>query len=195
MLTEDRIKRTLASLRYRWYEDRPNIIGVRTSLDVPDVFNDFLCLQWKEAGVSKFKIYPFTTDPGVAYQKKLLNPKGCAVMQPGQYVDCYQIGYHKGREDHRALIQIGVIKVLRDKDLDGIAGNSGIIEVAGGQGCNIHGSQKAGTTKAIGPWSAGCQVHPIWKNKEEMMDIAEKFEVYTANKFTYTLITEKQLIS
>lgn len=115
-------------------------------------------------------------------------------MKPGQYVDCYSIGPHQNKPDHKALIQVGKITVIRDKDLDGIAGNSGT-EDTGLFGVNIHGAQKTGATKTVGPWSAGCNVFSTWKHKEELISVCEKFRVYTANKFTYTLITEKQLIS
>jgi len=50
-----------------------------------------------------------------------------------------------------------------------------------------------GITKNIGPWSAGCQVHASWANKEEMVTICEKFKQPTGNRFTYTLINEKDL--
>lgn len=188
----DSLKTALQKLNHKWYYDRPNIIGIRTALNVPDIFNDFLCLVYFDKGKEILKIYPITTEPGVYYQKKLLNPKGCAVIALGQYENAYSCGFHQNKTDHRALIQTGKITVLRDKDLDGIAGNSGTDE-SGYFGCNIHGAKKTGETKEIGPWSAGCQVHSNWANKEEMVSICEKFKDITGNKFTYTLIKESDL--
>lgn len=191
-LNIDTLKSALQKLNHKWPTDRPHLIGVRTNLNVPDVFNDFLCLVYPENGKEVLKVYPITTEPGVYYQKKLLNPKGCAVMAVGQYENAYSVGFHQNKIDHRALIQTGKITVIRDKDMDGTAGNSGTPDT-GFFGCNIHGARKTGRTETIGPWSAGCQVHAVWANKEEMMDVCDRFKELTGNKFTYTLITESDL--
>ena len=45
----EKLKSVIAKKNYIWYEDRPNIIAIRTKLQVPDVFNDVLCLVWKQA--------------------------------------------------------------------------------------------------------------------------------------------------
>jgi hypothetical protein len=241
-LTVDTLKNTLRNLNYRWYDDRPNIVGIRTTLQVPDVFNDFLCLvfrqpempadlspaakqkwlnQWaykgKDGGALKedgkigpntnfalkeytdtvgrdrLKIYVITTDPGTYYQTvRLLNSKGCAVVKPGQYSNCYQLGNHI-KSDHKALVQTGgKITVYRDNDRDGIAEDLGV-EESGFFGCNIHGAKKLTKTDKIGAWSAGCQVFEEWKNKEEFITICEQFKNVTGNKYSYTLITEKNL--
>lgn len=193
-LTIDILKSAIQKLNYKWFYDRPNIIGIRSTLNVPDVFNDLLCLVYFENGIEQLKIYPITTEPGVYYQKHLLNEKGCAVMQPGQYIDAYSLGLHQNKSTHKALIETGKINVLRDKDMNGIAGDSGTLD-SGYFGCNIHGANNNTTTEKIGPWSAGCQVHAVWSNKEEMISICEKFKELTHNKFTYTLLTEKELNS
>lgn len=242
ILTLDTIKKTVTSLGYKWYTDRPNIVGIRSTLQVPDIFNDFLCVtyyqptmppnlsviatqKWlnkhgfkgkdgkplKEDGVNgnntqhalakytqaksglKMNVYVITTEPGIYYQKKVLNPKGCAMIKPGQYENCYQLGTHI-KSDHKALIQTGgKITVWRDNDRDGIAENLGM-EDTGYFGCNIHGAQRIGKTAKIGAYSAGCQVFESWKEKEEFINICEQYRELTGNKFTYTLIEEKSLI-
>lgn len=205
-ITVDVLKRTLKKLNYVWYEDRPNIIGVRTKLDIPDVFNDLLAVVYKESGAEKMKVFCITADPGVFYQKNLLNSSGCAVIEPGQWVDAYSIGYHKGYDGtkinpktntpypaHRALILTGHIMIKRDADKDGVAGNNGAVMKGDGTGCNIHGALRADITRTIGPWSAGCQVFAAWKEKEAFIDICEKYRTLVHNKFTYTLIKEEQL--
>jgi len=125
-LTLETLKAAILKLNYKWFTDRPNLIGIRTTLNVPDVFNDILCLVYPENGKEVLKIYPITTDPGVYYQKNLLNTKGCAVMEPGQYEKAYAIGFHQNKTDHRALIQVGPINVARDNDKDGIAETEGM---------------------------------------------------------------------
>lgn len=192
-ITIDTLKKAIAKKGYKWFDNAPNIIGIRTNLQVPDVFNDVMCVVYKDGGVEKLFTATFTSEPGVAYQKKLLNPKGCWVMMPSQMVDAYTMGFHQGKADHRALRSTGKIFGLRDADLDGIAGNSGTPAWAEGSGigANVHGANKAGVTSKIGPWSAGCMVLNDWKKKEEMMNILDKF--YKGQKYTYTLITESDL--
>lgn len=202
----DTLKKTIAALNYKWFEDRPNIIGIRTKLLVPDAFNDLITVSYKENDQEKLKIYCITTEPGVFYQKTLLNSDGCAVVELGQWIDAYSIGFHKGYDGtkinpkteapypaHRALILTGHIMIRRDKDKDGIAGNSGIIVKGDGSGCNIHGAVRSDLTKQVGPWSAGCQVFAAWREKEEFIDICEKYRESIKNKFTYTLVGEDQL--
>lgn len=207
-ITIEALKATQKKLNHIWYEDRPNIIGIRTKLQVPDVFNDLIAIVYKEAGVEKMKVYCITTEPGVFYQKNLLNSRGCAIVEPGQWVDAYSLGFHKGYDGtkinpktetpylpHRALVLTGHIMIKRDADKDGIAGNSGKVESGDNTGCNIHGAMRTDATKTIGPWSAGCQVFAAWKEKEEFMDICEKYKKVVNNKFTYTLVKEEDLVN
>jgi hypothetical protein len=49
MITIQSLKDTIASLGYKWFEDQPNLIGIRTKLQVPDTFNDILCLVYKQS--------------------------------------------------------------------------------------------------------------------------------------------------
>jgi len=186
------LKSAIEKKGYTWYTDRPNIIGIRSALNVPDVFNDVLCISYPQNGQEVFKTYPITTDPGVHYQKKLLNSGGCAVLKCGQYKDAYAVGLHQNKETHKALVQVGKVTVYRDNDLDGIAEAEGK-EETGLFGVNIHGANNGTVTKTIGPWSAGCQVHALWSNKEEMIFICEAFKGITKNRFTYTLINESDL--
>ncbi|MBA3706161.1 MAG: hypothetical protein H0W84_09755 [Bacteroidetes bacterium] len=242
-LTISTLNKTITKLGYKWFSDRPNIIGIRTSLQVPDVFNDFLCVVFKQPEIpanysvlnkqkwlnkwgykgkdgkpltedgkvgsntnfalaqlnndknkERLKIYVITTDPGLYYQTvKILNAKGCAIIKPGHYLNCYQLGKHI-RPDHKALIQTGgKITVYRDNDRDGIAENLGV-EETGFFGCNIHGAKKLTKTDKIGAYSAGCQVFEDWFQKEEFITLCEQFKETTGNKFTYTLIEEKNLL-
>lgn len=42
------LKAVIAKKGYKWFEDQPNIIAIRSNLQVPDVFNDPLCIVWKQ---------------------------------------------------------------------------------------------------------------------------------------------------
>lgn len=46
-LNIENLKKAIAKKGYKWF-DTLNIIGIRTSLQVPDVFNDLLCVVWKQ---------------------------------------------------------------------------------------------------------------------------------------------------
>jgi hypothetical protein len=193
MITIDSLKKTIAKLGYKWFEDLPNIIGVRSALNAPDVFNDLIFIVYSQNGVEKLFSATITTDPGVTYQVKPMNPNGCAVLPPGQYINDYKSGFHQGKQDHRALIEVGKIQVARDNDKDGIAEIEGKLLEEGYFGVNIHGAMKNTDTTKIGPWSAGCQVHSRWSKKEEMMDIVDRYTHVNKGLVTYTLIEEKDL--
>lgn len=42
------LKKTFSKLNYQWFQDRPTIIGIRSNLQVPDIFNDYLCLAFPQ---------------------------------------------------------------------------------------------------------------------------------------------------
>lgn len=46
-LNIDSLKAAIAKKGYKWF-DTMNIIGIRSTLQVPDVFNDLLCVVWKQ---------------------------------------------------------------------------------------------------------------------------------------------------
>lgn len=241
-ITIDLLKKTVSKLGYKWYTDRPNLIGIRSTLDVPDAFNDFFCmvysipamptglslkdqqawlnkwafkgsngqklsedgvagkntefaLQQYNASVGKevLKIYQNTTNPGVYWLNNPMSKLGTAVLKPNQWVDCWSLGFHQNKSDHRALVQTGKVTVYRDNNKDNnYQLNESQVE-SGLFGINIHGSGKLAPSKQIGKWSAGCQVFSNWANKEEVMNICDLFKKTTGNKFTYTLINEKDL--
>jgi hypothetical protein len=190
-ITADSLKKSVLAAGYKWNANEPNIVGIRTALQVPDVFNDLICLEY----AGKLKVYTVTTEPGVYYQKKLLNPKGCAVLKPGQYIKAYAIGFHQNKTDHRALVQVGAVTVDRDGDMDGVAELDGKNVESGLFGINIHGANKLTKTDKIGAWSAGCQVFQNWTDKENFITILEAYKQQTGNRYTYTLLNENQLIS
>jgi hypothetical protein len=190
-ITIDTLKAAFKKHNYKWFENDAHVVGIRTSLQVPDAFNDFICLVWKNEILLTATC---TTEPGTTYQKKLLNPKGCWVMMPAQMVDAYSIGFHQGKADHVCLKSSGKIYGLREDDKDGIVLNDkdavASWQEGSGIGANIHGANKAGVTKVVGPWSAGCQVLNVWKDKEKLIELCKNSG---QKKFTYTLLDEKSL--
>lgn len=199
MITIDTLKKSIAAKGYLWFEDKPNIIAVRTKLQVPDVFNDLIFVAYKEKGVEKLFSATLTTEPGVYYQKNLLNPKGCWVMMPAQMIDAYAPGFHQNKPDHRCLRSVGKIYGLREDDKDGIVLNDkdAVAQWVDGNtvGANIHGAKKmVDLTEIVGQNSAGCQVVSRWSKKEALMDIVEKIYPHL-KRVTYTLLNEEDLIN
>jgi len=195
MVTIQGLKDTIKSLNYKWFEDQPNMIAIRTKLQVPDVFNDVLCVVYKKNGVETLYTATITTEPGVTYQKKLLNEKGCWVMMPAQMINAYKSGFHQGKPDHRCLRSVGKIFGLREDDKDGILLNdkNAVASWVDGTtvGANIHGaSKKTDLTTVVGAFSAGCQVHNRWSKKEDMMNIVDSYKNVNNGLITYTLINE-----
>lgn len=173
----DEFKKEFARLGYLWHNF--HIIGVRAKNGTPDSFDDKIFVVW---GLSTY-MFTCTTEPGVHWLQNLMNPKGAAVMAPGQYEDVYAIGLHKGSE---ALVQIGTLKVFRDNDKDNIAEEIGTAVEAGPE-CriDIHGASKNIVSVVIGKWSAGCQV--INNKFSTFMDLCKRSLL---KKFTYTLLEE-----
>lgn len=50
-ITADLLKSIILKKGYIWYDEKPNLIGIRTTLQVPDIFNDIFCLVWKQPGM------------------------------------------------------------------------------------------------------------------------------------------------
>ena len=76
-----------------------NIIGIRSEQGgkVTNRFDDFMLVTWYVGGVLNSRVYAITTEPGRYYMKdKLGNSKGTAILVPGQYRGCWQIGLHNG---------------------------------------------------------------------------------------------------
>ena len=67
-ITLDKLKSTIEKKGYKWYTDRPNLIGIRSTLDVPDSFNDFFCI------VQQASQMPVGVD--LKSQQKWLNENG-----------------------------------------------------------------------------------------------------------------------
>jgi len=240
-LTIQLITEAFAKKGYVWYSDRPNLIGVRSAMDVPNVFNDIFCLAWTQQrmpdgltlkqrqnwlnrnffggrtgsklvedgfngpdtkyalsryneaiGQQRFRFYQITTDPGVYWLLRPSNPLGTAFLKPGQYVNCWSLGYHQGRQDHPALVQTSAVTVYRDNDRDQLHDDTSRTDT-GLFGINIHGASATGTSQQIDRWSAGCQVFASRRDLFDVLALLHLYRERTGNRFTYTLLEEADL--
>ena len=152
-------------------------------------YNSYLSSVGKE----RIKMWQITTDPGTYWLNNPLNKLGTAVLKPNQWIDCWSLGNHQGKSDHTALVQTNKITVYRDNDKDSSSEENGK-EESGLFGINIHRSNASGKTMTIGKWSAGCQVFQLKTDHDQLMSICNLYKSKLGNKFTYTLLREKELV-
>lgn len=157
-----------------------HIVGIRSQANAPNEFDDLIGVVNGE----RVAWYTGTTNPGTHWLKDLMNPKGTALLKPGQYIDSWALGLHKG--DYKALVQRKPITVFRDKDMDAIAEETATTDT-GMFGVNIHRANPKWTSKFIDKWSAGCQV---LNNPADFKKLIEACEDSKLHAFTYTLLKE-----
>ena len=189
-----------------------NIVGVRYQYpgeSYSNQFKDRLYLVYKnDDGATKCVWYPITTIPGkygsksesmsdgkyVTLHKDLQKMKdrgGMGIMKPAQYVDSWVIGEHIGEKALRPQKQ----KFYRDKG----AGSDKItysIEGEGYAGMLIHKAfsrAQGKNTYGVYNWSEGCQTIPDPAHLDQFFSLLEKHKAKYGNKFTYTLITSKDV--
>ena len=177
---------------FRVFEDgifNLNIIGVRTRGE-PNVFDDRICLVYKDKHGWVTREWPATCDPGSYHLSNPSQVKGTAVMaSPQQCRGVYKIDLHAGR--YEALCQrLGKVKVWRDGDRsDSVDWDQFDDAVAGWYGINVH---RAGADSTrIDRWSSGCQVFQRSADFDSFMELVKASEALYGNKFTYTLIDEE----
>ena len=122
-----------------------------------------------------------------------INPKGTAVLVPGQYRGTWQLGKHQGK--YEALVQRKPVKVYRDNSKDEVIDYNNIVTLVdeGYFGINIHRSNPYDQSYEINKWSAGCQVFKKVDDFNAFMDLCRDSAKVYGPKFTYTLIEEKDL--
>ena len=48
MITPAMLRQSAEKLGYHWHADQPNLVGIRTTLTLPDLFNDLLVCCWRQ---------------------------------------------------------------------------------------------------------------------------------------------------
>lgn len=186
----DSILPSMARLKYKVYGDgRWNIVGVRSNTGMTNTFDDNLYLFRRINGNMECHKYPITTDPGLYYLNNPMNVKGTGIMAPGQYVDAYAFGKHKGQ--YEALVQVGPVNAYRDSNRDSSYDFLEHSISSGLYGMNIHASSKSkmksDDTAKVDKWSAGCQV---FKNYSDFLEFINLLKQSGQSKFTYTLLSK-----
>lgn len=173
-----------------------NIIGIRTNHNnkVTNKFDDFLVVIYNnEKGREIRCIYRITTEPGVSFMKNPLNKKGTAILVPDQYRGTYKIDKHRGK--YEALCQRNKpVKVYRDGNKDDVYDMLPETIESGMFGINIHRSNEWVDATAVNKYSAGCQVFESPVSFKSFMTIVKRSAAIYGNSFTYTLITEDDMV-
>lgn len=197
--TIEKILEVMATKKYRVY-DTPsvdwnlNIIGVRNKALQPHKFDDTLILFHRFLGNWSISYYPITTDPSMHYLLHPVNPKGTAILEENQYVNAYAIDKHNGK--YEAFCQrLKSVTVFRDKDKDGDLELEAKQRDTGMFGINIHkGPLNGDWDSANSIYSAGCQVFADSRQFAEFMLKCRNARNDFGNKFTYTLLNERDFI-
>lgn len=177
------IKKKLIEKDYLLYEDgRLNIVGFRQGT-VADKFEDWISILFKDEFGWHSNSWKATTRPGIPWLLKPMNPNGTAILVPGQYVEAYSLGLHKGK---KALIQVEKVKVYRDDNRDSTWDENKDSIEEGYFGINIH--RPGFMSKTVGLNSAGCQVFEDGYDFDEFMWWCWKQAETLKNRFTYTLM-------
>lgn len=170
-----------------------NIIGVRRHTDgkVKNMYDDYIVIDYRTNTKQQRKIYKITTEPGLYWMQRFMNPKGTAILVPGQYVGTWAIGKHKGK--YEALCQRKDVKVYRDNNKDDVYDMKPETIDKGMFGINIHRSSEFIKVEYINKYSAGCQVFQSANDFANFMALCRKQRDIYGNSFTYTLINEQDL--
>ncbi len=172
-----------------------NIFGVRTASSMPGVFDDWMGAFWMNWDTDgwEYHIWSATTDPGLYWLQNPMNVKGTAILVPDQYRSAYQLGLHRGK--YEALVQSRELRVYRDENEDGTIDMRPETIESGLFGINIHRASADRRSIVVDKWSAGCQVVAGPADFAKLMDICKLAEAEWGPSFTYTLLTEAQLLA
>jgi hypothetical protein len=197
LLTTENLRSLMSAKGYVFFDGNKklnlNIVGVRRDNSGNNKFDDFLMMMYKDTNLKPVcKVYSITTDPGEYWLKNPINPKGTAVLVPGQYRGTWKLGKHQN--NYEALVQRKEVKVWRDNNRDEIIDYRQLKLINQGYfGINIHRSNPYDQSYAVGKWSAGCQVFQRAEDFNEFMQLCQDSAELYGNSFTYTLLTEQEL--
>ena len=204
----DKMIRFMNSKGYKVYSDQNilNIIAFRNK-DTGNITNsfdeDFCTFYLNESSVWVKRMYKVTTVPGYIPGQKVL-PNNVAILQLGQYVDQYQIGYHQNRTgkiggavdkngnlypEHKCL-KLATTVVLRSKSntLYDFTSPS----QKGSFGINIHHSGNP-QSENVYNYSEGCVVFKSYNGHVEFMNLCQKqVSLASRSTFTFTLVKKSE---
>lgn len=200
MYTIENIKKVYEKKNYQFFSlDKSynlNIIGVRSINNIPNSFDDNILIVYKD-GNKQERLLSFkaTTDPGLYWLQHPMNIDGTAIMVPGQYLSCYQLGLHKG---YRALVQVGPMTYIRDinrdNKLDFELMNDPKKIIHGVFATDLHRANEVHESIQVDKWSAGCQVIADPIDFAMLINLCDKSAELYGNKFSYSLLNQSDFL-
>jgi hypothetical protein len=180
-----------------------NFIAVRCNYSKAGTFDDWISCHYRNSdGAWQSHWWPGTTDPGLYWLEGASggNPRGTAIMKPGQYPGLWKIGLHHKSDPakaYKAFEQTGVVTVYRDRNKDAVLDLDPRTEESGVLGINLHSSDsnpwdpndKDRTQEDVGAYSAGCIVFARSSDFRHAVTLGEQSTVLGhGSTFTCTLV-------
>ena len=170
-----------------------NIVGVRKWYNgdtVPNSYDDDMNIFYKDAdNIWIHKRTKITTIPGKPCFDAPKAAKGAGILMPAQYKNGFQIGEFKTYG--ACLRPITKQHAFRDNNKNGVINLNQNTEDIGSFGMLIH---RGGNSSAkVGAWSEGCQVFKNYSSHKIFFDMCNIHRDRYGNKFTYTLMTQRQI--
>lgn len=185
----DKLIRFLKSKNYVVYDKQfnLNIIGMRNpskdSGKPSNKFDDKMYVFYKNGNNNwVLHSYDITVVPGYNVGTDIIG-NNRAILQLGQYIDQYRLGFHQGKSDHKCL-KFATTVVHRNnnsKKYNYLAPTE-----KGSFGINIHRSGNPQGNNVFN-WSEGCQVFKLYAAWSQFIKLCEKQESVGKKTFTYTL--------
>jgi phage baseplate assembly protein gpV len=179
--------------------DRPyelNIVGVRKWYNgdkVPNTYDDDMNVFYKDdQNIWIHKRTKISTIPGKYYFDKPNNPKGTGILMPAQYKNSFTLGTYSTHG--YALRPILKQHAFRDNNKNGFINLEQTTMDVGNHAMLIHaGAMPGAKSTYVNNWSAGCQVFKNSASHKIFFDMCLKHKDLYGNKFTYTLMTQRQI--
>lgn len=203
----EKLIRFLKSKNYVVYEDVGllNIVGMRNPVKddgtITNKFDDKMYVFFKnDKGNFMLVKYDITVVPGFDKGSNIIS-RGTgkkphildrAILQLGQYIDQYKIGFHQNKSDHKCL-KFATTSVHRN-DLTTKYNYKSNTQL-GSFGINIHRSGNP-SGNSVFNWSEGCQVFKLYSAWQQFMNLCDNQVKKTGKEtFTYTLIKRSEFDS
>lgn len=161
-----------------------------TRARVSDKFDDWVGVIWREGDKLRHKVTKATTDPGLYYLTRPMNPAGTAIIKPGHYPGVWARGRHSTQQAFR---QKGNITVYRDRNRDRYLDMGPNTPTQTGDDflINFHRANASRNLPTIGRWSAGCIVAQQAGRFAEFVHLGDKQIKETGiNSFSLSLLVE-----
>lgn len=173
-----------------------NLFGIRSKDSQSDKFDDLVGCAWiNENMVPCLYAFPATTDPGKYWLQNPMKKDGCAILVPGQYLEVYEAGKHKG--EYEAFIQCSHMRYVRDNNRDTTLDFSLYRDPAKKAsifwdiiGSNLHRASSWKIVNWVSKYSASCQVIQDPKYFAQLIELRDKSIKFGYKKFDYTLFED-----